>query len=350
LQRRLTVRHQFIFILTITACAGLLMGNGTEQSGDQKFQEELRRAQSLLQIQQYNEAIRAFMRANQLKDNRSADCHLGIAQAYFELESFPLTIENADQALKYADDDFNRAQAYNLKGSALVKQADEGRTTLAEAERAFHAALQLKPSPPLPIIHFNLGMVLKKLGQRAQAADELKTYLQLESQSDLAKEARQALQDLQNSPRSNNPGYTIPSFSIRTLQGEPISKEDLLGKVVLLDFWATWCGPCRAALPELKKIYEKYSRERQFLMISISADRSAERWEEFVRTARMDWPQYLDRDAKLNRDFNVRGLPTYILVGPDGVIQRRFSGWAPRQDRAIEEEINRSLDSLGSKP
>jgi thiol-disulfide isomerase/thioredoxin len=345
---------QSVLLALISSIALILPAiPSTAQENEQSYAEELKRAQANLAAQQYNEAIRGFMRANKMNANRSAECYRGIAQAYFELGTFPLVVENGDQALQFASDDSMRAQAHSLKGNALIELAGERSGALAQAEREYRAALELKLNPPMPVLHFSLGTVLLKEGRVDAGRDELKTYLQLEPQGPEAEKARQLMHDARQASApalASTPQTVAPNFSIRTLQGQQLSRETLGGKVILLDFWATWCGPCRAALPGLEKLYQKFTGEERFVLISISADRSASAWREFVKNARMDWPQYHDRDEKVQRLFSVRGYPTYVLIGPDGVILQRFSGWGGNRARLLEDEITRNLKSLSGKP
>lgn len=340
----------------IALLLGMAMASGPafafEENPDLQYEKEVRLAQANLESQQYNEAIRGFTRANRLKADRSPDCFWGIALSYFELGAYPIAIDHCNQALKYASDDSLRARAHNLKGSALLELAGEKNGALADAEHEFRAALELKPNPPLPVLHFSLGTLLLKEGRKADGIAELQTYLQLEPQGKFSSKARQAIEGAHQAPASTpgvSPSTRAPDFSLRSMQGEEISSKTLAGKVVLLDFWATWCGPCRMALPGLRKLYQKFSTDRRFVMISISSDRNASAWRDFVRNSQVTWPQYLDQDYRINRLFGVRGFPTYVLIGPDGILRRRFSGWGSNQDRFLEEEIRRSLDSLTTK-
>ena len=342
-----------LFVLFLGAIVIPVSREAAAQDRQQNYAEELKRAQTNLASRQYNDAIRGFMRANKLKEDRSAECYWGIAEAYFELGAYPIVIENCDQVLKYASDDSGRAQAHYLKGNALVELAGEKSGALAQAEGEYRAALALKINPPMPVLHFTLGTVLLKEGQVAAGLEELNIYLQLEPQGPMAAKARQAINDARQSPihaPASDPKTVAPNFSIRTLQGQQVSTGTLGGKIVLLDFWATWCAPCRAALPGLEKLHQKLAGEDRFVLLSISADRSASAWREFVKNAGMDWPQYHDRDEKIQRLFSVRSFPTYILIGPDGVILQRFSGWGGNRDRLLEDDINQILRSLPRKP
>jgi thiol-disulfide isomerase/thioredoxin len=94
--------------------------------------------------------------------------------------------------------------------------------------------------------------------------------------------------------------------------------------LVLLDFWATWCGPCRDALPNLKQFQQAYGDHVQ--VISVSEDRDEHAWSEFVSQNGMNWEQRLDSDHAIARKYQVSAYPTYILVGGDGTVLERLLG------------------------
>lgn len=316
----------------------------SQEAADPSFDELLKQGQAELDAHHDKEAIGLFSRANRMKSNTCEPCYWGMAQAYFALNMFDSAIENCDQLLKYASDDYARAQAHNLKGTALTQWADLRKDDPAAAEDEFRAALKLTPNPPMPILHFNLGMLLLKENREAEGIAELEAYFTVAPQGESAAKARQLVDATRR-----RPVFSIPDFSIRTLQGDLLTRADVSGKVVLFDFWATWCGPCRAALPGLQRIYRRFSPTGHFVLLSISSDTQEKHWREFIAAAGMPWPQYLDRGLRLNRDFNIHGIPTYILVNPDGSVRRRFSGWGPRQDQLIEDEIDVSLETASKK-
>jgi thiol-disulfide isomerase/thioredoxin len=119
------------------------------------------------------------------------------------------------------------------------------------------------------------------------------------------------------------------------------------GKVILLDFWASWCGPCRSALPNLKRLQAVYGSP-DFVVISISEDDDESAWRAFVASHGMAWPQRLDSDGSLESQFGVNALPTYVLIGRDGAVVQKFVGEAPAE--SIVERIGPDLKaSLASK-
>lgn len=126
------------------------------------------------------------------------------------------------------------------------------------------------------------------------------------------------------------PGAPFPDFNVKDLSGQPLSVGALKGKVVLIDFWATWCGPCRAELPNVIATYKKH-HERGFEIIGISLDSERDKLDSFLKKQDgMTWPQFFDGQGwsnELAQKYGVEAIPFTILVGPDGkIIDRDLRG------------------------
>ena len=120
------------------------------------------------------------------------------------------------------------------------------------------------------------------------------------------------------------PGDTIPAFSVADFdrRGAKITDRSLRGRTVLVDFWATWCGPCVAELPDLRALQERYA-DRGFVIFSVSQDAEPTTVDVFRSSRPMPWLHNHDPsnpDQRLANLFGVQGLPTPFLVGPDGVV------------------------------
>jgi thiol-disulfide isomerase/thioredoxin len=122
------------------------------------------------------------------------------------------------------------------------------------------------------------------------------------------------------------------------------SLEDFKGKVVLLDFWASWCGPCRDALPKVKQLQSVYSGD-DFVVVGISEDEDQNSWKSFVASHGMTWAQRFDGDNAFLKTYQVRALPTYVLLGKDGQEVRRYEGEDPSASivQRIEPDLRNAL-------
>ncbi len=118
-------------------------------------------------------------------------------------------------------------------------------------------------------------------------------------------------------------GTPFPDFTEKDLDGKPISVAALKGKVVLVDFWATWCGPCRGELPNVIATYQKH-HANGFEIIGVSLDSDRDTLATFLKqTDGMTWPQFFDGQTWTNQlavKYGVETLPFNVLVGPDGKI------------------------------
>jgi thiol-disulfide isomerase/thioredoxin len=117
------------------------------------------------------------------------------------------------------------------------------------------------------------------------------------------------------------------------------------GKVTLLDFWATWCGPCRHALPGLKQLQAAYGSDK-VEVISISEDEDEGTWQSFVAQNQMSWTQRLDADHQMMRQYGASALPTYVLIGKDGNVVQQYVGDDPGEPilERMEPDLKRTLE------
>jgi peroxiredoxin/Flp pilus assembly protein TadD len=308
------------------------------QSQEADYDTEFQKGLDLLRRRQYEEALKSFKRANEMRDKKSAECFFGMAQAYQGLEAHKNVAEACDKMILFSEGDPKKqAQAYNLKGIALQALAEiKDQKKLQEAEAAFRQGLAL--GVDLPVLHYNLGFTLMQQNRDPEGVAELKKYVDLQSGGTYVEQARKLIEN----PRRAREAYA-PEFSITTSEGEYIALEDLRGKVVVLDFWGTWCPPCVASVPSLRSLHKRLAKEPSFMMIGISSDSEEETWRAFTTKEKMVWPQYWDRDRRVQRAFGVRAFPTYIVIDHEGIVRFRSSGTSWERTANLEDAIRKQV-------
>jgi peroxiredoxin len=313
------------------------------QQGD-GYDDQITAGRDFMRQRRYDDALKAFKRANELKGQTSAEAIWLMANAYMGLAAYKTVATTCDKVIELsANDPAMQAQALNLKGIAIQKQSDgKDPKKLQEAEAIFHQAAALKEA--LPDVHYNLGVVLMQQNRDAEGTAELKEFLKLGPGSPNAEDARRMIE---NPRRAREP--FAPDFSITTSEGEYMSLDELKGKVVLLDFWGTWCPPCVESVPGLRELNKRFAKESSFVMISVSSDGDENKWKDFIAREKMVWIQYLDRDHKVQRAFRVDRFPTYILLDPDGVIRYRSYGMSVDKEASLEDAVKKQVKLL-AKP
>jgi thiol-disulfide isomerase/thioredoxin len=138
---------------------------------------------------------------------------------------------------------------------------------------------------------------------------------------------------------SKEKGSQIKDLNFKTIDGKIYRWEDLKGKVLIVDFWATWCQPCQKSLPELNDIYRKY--EGKVVVIGFSKDDNEDAVKSFLAKVPVSYPVAMS-NRKVEEMFGgILGLPTSFLIDKNGRIVRRFLGYVPPD--ILEENIRRLL-------
>lgn len=123
-----------------------------------------------------------------------------------------------------------------------------------------------------------------------------------------------------------NPGSPAPDFTLTDITGKKISLSELKGKVVLLNFWATWCGPCKAEMPALNRLYLEL-KDKGFVILAVSLDTAEKPVKSFIAEKKLAFPVLMDSDKELSFDlYAVMGLPTTFIIDKKGIIVERILG------------------------
>jgi len=157
-------------------------------------------------------------------------------------------------------------------------------------------------------------------------------------------------------------GSVAPDFVSKDLEGKEVKLSDYKGKIVVLDFWATWCGPCRQSLPHTQEVARK-TRDQGVVVLAVCTSDARDKFEEFVKTNRTTYPDivftcdpnvrgsatYAERAS--SKHYRVSGIPTQFVIGKDGKIVGALVGYSTGDKKleAMLEKVGVKLDSAATK-
>ncbi len=320
---------RFSPFLTLLAslCSVLLAA----QNLNPEFDREMAAGRQAAESGNYDEAATHLTAANQLRQSKCSECYVWLARIEMAKGNLRQALEHIEKAVVTSTTAPQQAAAQLYRGVVFSRLGD-----LGQAETAFKAASTANPA--CVECRFNLGFVLLKESKDAEGVAVLKTVAPEFAGTPREREIRRFIAD----PGRIRRNYA-PEFSAKLRSGEEINLDTLSGKVVLLDFWGTWCAPCRASLPLLKDLAAGVDPAK-VTIVSVDEGDSREKWDRFVRENNMKWPQVYDgEDRSLYRAFQVDGFPRYVLIGKDGTILREFKGWAQDGEATISEAIAHAL-------
>jgi thiol-disulfide isomerase/thioredoxin len=286
----------------------------------------------------YELALDAYHKADKLSHHSSAASYLKLSLVERKLGDFSSALGDAKRALKVAGDNKTAAlQAHLVRATLLTQMA--GKPTdkkLQEAEEELRQALALDSTNA--IAHLDLGMVLLRQERDAEGIPELNTFVS--SPNTDSRSVAEARLVIANPIRARTP--FAPHFSFTTHENQNVSNASLRGKVVLLDFWGTWCPPCRESVPILRDLNKKYAG-KPFQLVGISSDNDEDVWKTFIQAQHMDWSEYIDLSDEVLQVFKIESFPTYIVLDKDGVIRFRQSGLGEYTQGELADAINKAL-------
>jgi len=301
----------------------------------EKAQKTYQQAMDLLRQRKDTWALDAFKKADKQDDGRCLACQRQIIKYGVQFADWKAAQQAAEEMVAEAQGDKESALAHYQVAWVLVAEAsDKHKENLfAEAHDEITKALAAYPSFPDAV--YLDGKALANLKKDEEAKARFEEYLKMNPSSE--PDRRRALRFISRPELAR--ARMAPPFTITTADGARLSVDDLQGRVVLLDFWAIWCVPCREALPHIREVAKKFQGE-PLVILSISLDSDEQKWKEFIAKNEMTWPQYRDGGftGPIAKMFGVNAIPHTFTIDADGVLQDEHIG-----DGSIEGKMKKLI-------
>ncbi len=290
-------------------------------STDPRYLAAMAEAKQLAHDRQYIFAIEKYKKANKIAGGRDYDSQTRLLDLQFKIGAYKDAIGTSEALESIASSPSAKSIAEYERGRAIyLEMGDKNKAgKLQEADTAFKSAIA--DYPKNANAHYLDGMVLARLQQLEAASEQFKQCLSCIQPSD---PSYTRAQHFAENPQLST-AKMAPPFTVTALDGSKFNLDDMGGRVVLIDFWATWCGPCNAELPHMKKIAKEFAGQ-PLVIISVSWDRDEDKWKSFIAKNDMTWVQYRDADHELSKRFDVNAIPHYFTIDADGVLTAEMLG------------------------
>lgn len=300
---------------------------------DDKAQKTYQQAMDDLHQHKKSFALDNFKKADKQDGGHCAACQRQMIKYGIELGDWKTAELAGEEMVAEAADDRARYMAHYQLGVVYLREGqrkhkDEYFTRAhEEAVKALPEHVKFAEAVLLD------GQALAYLHQDAAAKARFEEYLTLKPEGD---PSRQRVQRYVENPELAR-ARMAPPFAVTTLDGKVVSMDELAGKVVLIDFWATWCGPCRESVPHIRDVAKQFQGQ-PLVILSVSLDKDQTKWKEFIAKNGMTWAQYYDGGftGPMSTMFNVQAIPHTFTIDADGVLQEERIG-----DASIEGKIKK---------
>lgn len=339
------MRYFRLPVLFFLSVAPLLAQVSQEGPTSEKAQKSYKEALEDLRKHRTDFALDAFKKADKQDEGRCLACQKKMIQYGLELHEWKTAQTAADEMVAEAQSDKSVALAHFEAGIVLLNEGrDKHKEELfSRAHDEFTKSLVAFANFPEAMLAD--GKALAQLKQDAAAKAQFEKYVQLKPVGE--PERQRALRYITEPELAR--ARMAPPFAIDTLDGQHISLDDLAGKVVLIDFWATWCGPCREAMPHIRDIAKKFQGQ-PLVVLSISLDSDEQKWKEFISKNDMTWLHYRDGGftGSVANLFGVKAIPHTFTIDADGVLKDEHIGDASIEGK-LKKLVMRAQELQGSQ-
>lgn len=323
-------------MLLVLACVVtplLAQEKAGEGPTNEKAQKTYKEALEFLHRRMPDAALESFKKADKQDGGHCVACQKNMIKYGVELGEWKMAEAAAGEMVAEAQGETSVALAHYDFGFVLLQEAiNKHKDDLfARAHDEMTKALAVAPNFPAAI--FVDGRALARLKQDDAAKARFEQFVKMKPIDD--PDRQRAVRYISQPELAR--ARMAPPFAVTTTDGQRLSLDDLKGKVVLIDFWATWCAPCREAVPHLKAIAKKFQGQ-PLVVLSVSLDTDEQKWKDFIAKNEMTWLQYRDGgfSGLMAKLFAVDAIPHTFTVDTDGVLQDEHIG-----DAAIEGKLKK---------
>jgi len=316
----------------------------TSYRSDPKFQDAWKEAQRLKQQKQFTFAVDSYKKANKIAGGRCTECLQSMYQSQMMMGSYKDAIATTVALEGVVATPNSKAVAASERGQALLAQGGSKPkpAVLADAHAAFQQALALNPKSAAAL--YWDGKTLATMGKTDDARTSFEKCVSCIAANDPIRLRAQHFAE--NPELSTHP--MAPAFEVTALDGSRFNLDAMGGRVVLIDFWATWCGPCNEELPHIKKIAKEFAGQ-PLVIISVSWDSDEARWKQFIQKNEMTWVQYRDADHKLSNLFEINAIPHYFTIDADGVLTAEMLGEGSNVEGKLKKLVAKARESQAAQ-
>src|SRR5688572_19765991 len=231
-------------------------------------------------------------------------------------------------------------------GERMTVLVDPETNLIRRASTDLRAVLEKLGRPGMKIALYTVDYTTVK--PDAAVAEDRFVWAPPAGARDLAKMAtaqRRSVGGMDEGEKSALVGSDAPDFTLDGMDGKPVTLSDLKGSVVVLDFWATWCGPCVMAMPPLDKIYQDLKGDG-LKVYAVNLREGPEKVKNFMETKGLSLPVLYDKEGEVATQYGVEGIPTQVIVGKDGTVKKVIVGYDPNGDEKLRALL---AEEMGAK-
>ncbi|MGH9773484.1 MAG: redoxin domain-containing protein [Candidatus Acidiferrales bacterium] len=329
------MRFLAILLFSATLSSPLLAQQMPEGPTNEKAKKTYKEAFEYLHQRDTPAALDDFKKADKQDGGLCGACQKNMIKYGVELRDWKTAETAAGEMVAEAQGDREVALAHYQFAIVLIDEGTDKKKDEPFARAHDELTKALAASPNFPEAIFTDGQALARLKQDDAAKSQFLRFIGMTPATN--PKHQRALRYVSEPELAR--ARMAPPFAVTTLDGQHVSLDDLQGKVVLIYFWATWCAPCRAALPHVRDIAKKFQGQ-PLVILSVSLDSDEPKWKDFVAKNEMTWMNYRDGGftGPISKLFDVEAIPHTFTIDADGVLQDEHIG-----DASIEGKLKKLI-------